>query len=238
MAQSYAQALAASRHGAQLPLPKAQIINIDHPRETPIECMFNPKEYSIAKKNNWNATKSKGTNVPKQQYSGGQPATLTMQLFFDTYAGAQGSQDVRAQYTDKIWKLAEVDERLKDRTTTRSRPPRVRFQWGPAWSFEAVITSITQKFTLFSADGTPVRATLDVTFQQIRDEAEQPAQNPTSGGTGGEQQWTVHAGDTLSSIAYDVYGECARWREIADANRLTHVRDLPAGLVLGIPARA
>jgi nucleoid-associated protein YgaU len=238
IAMSYAQALAAANaDGKQVPLPKAQIMNIDHPGKA-IECMFNPKEYSIAKKNNWNANKSKGTNVPKQQYGGGNPATLTMQLFFDTYAGAKGSRDVRAEYTDKIWKLAEVDERLKDRTTTRSRPPRVRFQWGPAWSFEAVITSITQKFTLFASDGTPVRATLDVTFQQIRDEADEKNQNPTSGGTGGEHQWTVQVGDTLQSIAYEMYGDTARWREIADANRLTSVRDLPPGAILGIPARA
>src|SRR5207245_1332869 len=81
-----------SRAGG-LTLPKAQIINIDRGGEI-IECMFNPKEYSMAKKNNWGAPKSgggagsnTGTNLPRQQYSGGQPATLTMQLFFDTYAG-------------------------------------------------------------------------------------------------------------------------------------------------------
>ena len=232
-----------SRAGG-LTLPKAQIINIDRGGEI-IECMFNPKEYSMAKKNNWGAPKSgggagsnTGTNVPKQQYSGGQPATLTMQLFFDTYAGANGSRDVRTQYTSRIWKLAEVDETLHDNTTTRSRPPRVRFQWGPAWSFVAVITSITQKFTLFSSDGTPVRATLDVTFQQITDDNQRPGTNPTSGGTGGERQWTVKAGDTLASIAYEAYGDAGRWRTIADSNRLTSVRNLKPGTRLGLPARA
>jgi hypothetical protein len=232
-----------------LTLPKAQIIIIDGAeRGHIIECMFNPKEYSIAKKNNWGPPKSggggaggghsnSGTNVPKQQYSGGQPATLTMQLFFDTYAGAQGSKDVRAQYTSKIWKLTEVDPGLIDNTTTKSRPPKVRFQWGPAWSFVAVITSITQKFTLFASDGTPVRATLDVAFQQITDDHQLPGTNPTSGGTGGERQWTVKYGDTLASIAYEAYGDAGRWRPIADANRLSSVRDLRPGTRLGIPAR-
>jgi nucleoid-associated protein YgaU len=228
-----------------LTLPKAQIINVESGGEI-IECMFNPKEYSLAKRNNWGAgaagakggASTSGTNVPQQQYTGGQPATLTMQLFFDTYVGASGSRDVRSQYTSKIWKLAEVDERLQDNTTTKSRPPRVRFQWGPAWSFVAVITSITQKFTLFSSDGTPVRATLDVTFQQITDDFNQPKTNPTSGGTGGQRQWTVKEGDTLASIAFESYGDAARWRPIADANRLASVRDLRPGTRLGIPARA
>jgi nucleoid-associated protein YgaU len=238
---AYAPSLTAT--GGGLTLPKAQIINIDSGEI--IECMFNPKEYSMAKRNNWGQPKSgggassnAGTNVPKQQYSGGQPATLTLQLFFDTYAGASGSRDVRSEYTSRIWALAEVDPSLQDNTTTKSRPPKVRFQWGPAWSFVAVITSITQKFTLFSSDGTPVRATLDVTFQQITDDSQLPGTNPTSGGTGGERQWTVRQGDTLASISYETYGDAGLWRTIADANRLTSVRDLRPGLQLGIPARA
>lgn len=235
---TYSTSAPPSANGANLPLPKAHIINVDHPGEKPIECMFNPKEYSIAKKNTWNAGKAKGKGVPTQQFGGGQPATLTLSLFFDTYVGAHGSRDVRRQYTDKIWRLALVDDTLKDNTTTKSRPPKVRFQWGPAWSFEAVITSITQKFTLFSADGTPVRATLDVTFQQIKDEHAQPAQNPTSAGTGGETQWTVKYGDTLASIAHESYGDANSWRMIADANRLTAVRDLRPGTVLELPASA
>jgi len=229
--------------GGSLTLPKAQIINID--TGAIIECMFNPKEYSITKKNKWGPPKSSGggnsnagTNVPKQQYSGGEPATLTLQLLFDTYVGASGSRDVRSQYTSRIWRLAEVQPGLTDNKTTKSRPPKVRFQWGPAWSFVAVITSITQKFTLFSADGTPVRATLNVTFQQITDDGQLPGTNPTSGGSGGERQWTVKHGDSLASIAYEVYGDAGRWRTIADANRLTSVRDLRPGLQLGIPTRA
>src|SRR4051794_20367771 len=134
-------AQAPARGGGGQTLPKAQIINLDHPDEI-VECLFNPREYSMAKRNTWGAPTAQqgkggaapstaGTNVPKQQYTGGQPATLTMQLFFDTYVGAEGSRDVRKEYTSKIWKLAEVDEALQDNTTTRSRPPIVRFQWGP-----------------------------------------------------------------------------------------------------------
>jgi hypothetical protein len=223
----------------ELPLPKAQLINVDKPGDAPIECMFNPKEYSIAKQNTWKPGHARGHNVPDMQYSGGNPATLTLQLMFDTYNGPSGSKDVRTEFTQKIWNLAMVDEDLKDNQTSSGRPPKVRFQWGPSWSFEAVITSITQKFTLFGQDGTPVRATLDVTFQQIRDEGSHPKQNPTSGGEGGERQWVVRDGDTLSSIAYSVYGNSNRWRTIADANpHLRKLRDLTPGTVLGIPARA
>jgi nucleoid-associated protein YgaU len=170
--------------------------------------------------------------MPQLEFGGGQPATLQMQLFFDTYAAGE---DVRKKYTDAIWQLMMVDPKLKDGKTKKSRPPKVRFQWGSAWTFDAVITSITQKFTLFNSHGTPVRATLDITFQQIKDESLFPKQNPTSGGVGGERVWIVNEGDTLAWIAYKEYGDSSQWRRIADANRLTQVRRLTPGTVLEIP---
>jgi len=74
-----------------------------------------------------------------------------------------------------------------------------------------------------------------VTFQQIKDAALFPPQNPTSGGVGGERVWVVNEGDTLAWIAYREYGDSNQWRRIADANRLTQVRRLVPGTVLEIP---
>jgi contractile injection system tube protein/LysM domain-containing protein len=230
-------------------LARATIINIDRPGP-PIECLFNPKEYTFAKQNNWTLGKAV-SNLPQQQYGGGQPATLQLQLFFDTYEQHRignrvlngPGDDVRI-YTDKIWELMLVVPKLTDKRTKKSRPPMVRFQWGKAWSFEAVVSSVNQRFTLFLPDGTPVRATVDVTFQQIKDTAQlraaqpsqsRPKQNPTSAGTGGERVWTVREGDTLSWIAYEEYGDPNEWRLIADANGLTSVRRLIPGTVLMIP---
>src|SRR5438067_7614952 len=155
--------------------------------------MFNPKEYSFTKKNTWTPGKATGGNVPDFEFGGGEPATLSLKLFFDTY---ETGKDVRVQYTDKIWNLMMIDPNLTDPKTQKGRPPKVRFQWGKEWSFEAVITSITQTFMLFGEDGTPLRAQLDVGFQQVKDELTHPPQNPSSGGLGGGRQWTVKDGDS------------------------------------------
>lgn len=212
-------------------LAKAVIINLDQNSQR-IECLFNPGEYTFTKQNAWVPGGSAGRDMPQLEFESGRPATLQMQLFFDTYAE---QADVRERYTDGIWRLMMVEQKLMDPKTGKARPPMVRFQWGRSWSFDAVITTITQRFTLFLSDGTPVRATLDVTFQQVKDTGQLKPQNPTSGGTGGERVWTVSSGDSLLSIAYEVYGDPGKWRLIADANRLTEVRSLPAGLVLEIP---
>lgn len=210
---------------------KAEIINLDRPGP-PIKCLFNPKEYTFSKQNSWTRKNNSGSNVPPLEFGTGQPATLDMQLLFDTYADRK---DVRKEHTDAIWELMMVDSSLKDPKSKKARPPKVRFQWGGTWSFDAVITKISQKFTLFLSDGTPVRATLDVTFQQIRDAKLFQKQNPTSGGVGGERVWTVKAGDTIAWIAHRELGDPNLWRLIADANELTAVRDLTPGMVLRIP---
>ena len=212
-------------------LAKAKIINLDK-GGTAVPCMFNPKEYAFSKQNNWAQGKGKGANVPPLEFGGGQPATLQMTLLFDTYADGK---DVRAEFTDAIWELMLVDESLKDKKNKKGRPPKVRFQWGEAWSFDAVITSITQRFTLFLPNGTPVRASLDVGFRQVKDEKLFPRQNPTSGGEGGGRLWKVKSGDNLPLIAYKEYGDPNLWRLIADANQLSKVRRLRSGMVLEIP---
>jgi nucleoid-associated protein YgaU len=218
-------------------LVHAEIMNLDFSAER-VQVLFNPKEYTFSKSNKWERKKTTGKNVPALTFGGGDPATLQMELFFDTYAGAAPGtppKDVRKEYTDKIWKLMYVDERLKDPKSKKARPPRVRFQWGSTWSFNAVLTQIQQKFTLFAPDGTPLRATLTVSFQQEKDESTLAPQNPSSGGDGGERFCTVQAGETLGGIAYREYGQTSLWRVIAEANRLEGVRDLVPGSMLLIP---
>jgi nucleoid-associated protein YgaU len=216
-------------------LEKANLIRLDalgHPVES-IKVAFNPKELTISKTNSWKQAKKPKANIPEADFEGGSPATLKLQLFFDTY---KEGKDVQKEYTDNIYKLMYVDPALRDKKSGKSRPPSVIFQWGKMVSFEGVITSISQRFTLFlPQSATPVRALLDLTIQQVKDPIFYPKQNPTSGGEGGERVWTVKAGDTLQWIAYVEYNNPTEWRRIADANGLYHVRRLTPGMTLSIP---
>jgi nucleoid-associated protein YgaU len=198
----------------------------------PIKVMFRPKELNISKQNNWQATSSPQVNVPKCDFKGGGAETLKLQLFFDTYVE---QADVRKKYTNAIYDLMKIDEQSRDKKTKKGRPPTVRFQWGDIVGFSAVITNISQRFSLFLPNGTPVRAVLDVSFQQFEEEVKNKKTNPTSGGVGGERHWLVRAGDTLAWIAFNEYGDSNQWRLIADANSLTQVRRLLTGTMLMIP---
>jgi nucleoid-associated protein YgaU len=212
-------------------LAKAEIYVVDGSQAgQTVECMFRPKEYSIAKQNSWQPSETKGKGVPSLEFKGGQASTLNMELFFDTY---EKGEDVR-KYSNKVWELMAIDASLQDPTTGKGRPPLVRFQWGPVISFKAVITNLSQKFTLFKSDGTPVRATLTVAFQEAEEANKYPFQNPTTSSSPGYKRRTVKEGEFLDWIAFEEYGDSNFWRFIADTNNLENPGKLIPGQVLTI----
>ncbi|MCP4372198.1 MAG: peptidoglycan-binding protein, partial [Deltaproteobacteria bacterium] len=179
---------------------KAEIINLT--AQESVACQFNPNEYTLMKQNKWTAKPKKGMNVGKTDFGGGQPATLKLKLFFDT---TESGGDVRSQ-TNRLWDMMLVDQSTTDAKSKKGEPPQCRFQWGKGDFFTAVIKKISQKFTMFLEDGTPVRATLDVTFQQYKDEKIFELQNPTSR-SAARKIWVVLEGQTLDWIAYQEYGD-------------------------------
>lgn len=195
-----------------------------------IQCMFRPKEYAITKQNSYQAREVKGRSTPHLEFRGGGASNLTMELFFDTY---EAGEDVRL-YTSQIMQLMAIDPLLRDTTTGKGRPPMCRFQWGPVIAFNAVITSINQKFTMFKSDGTPVRATLNVTFREVEEFNKFPAQNPTTMSKQGYKLRTVREGETLDFIAFEEYGNPALWRHIADINMLENPMNISPGQILSI----
>lgn len=209
-------------------MEKAKIVNLDTKEE--VECLFNPNEYTFEKNNKWNEKGIKGENVPNLEFGGGSSAKLSMQLFLDSSTTGGDVRDT----TKKIRKLMDIDESAKDMTTVKGRPPMVEFHWGKIWTFKAVITSLTEKCTLFRDDGVPVRATLDISFLQAKEGGTFPAQNPTTIGTSGYKWWVVKEGDSIDWIAFHEYGDSSLWRYIADTNDLDDPGRLRPGQVLAI----
>jgi nucleoid-associated protein YgaU len=195
-----------------------------------VNCMFNPYEYSVSKTNTYKQERQNRSDVPSFEFEKAGPQTLKLNLVFDTY---ESDEDVSLT-TNKLWKLMESKTRREGNRNKKVPPPEVAFEWG-VFRFVAVITDMTQTFTLFKSDGTPVRAQVEVTFTQHKDVDDYPNQNPTSGGGEVERVWRVIAGDRIDTIAYEVYGDATRWRVIAAYNHLDNPAELRAGQHLLIP---
>jgi nucleoid-associated protein YgaU len=195
-----------------------------------VPCMFNPHEYSVSKANTFHEEPRNNADTPQGEFFKSGSQTLQLKLVFDTFE--QGS-DV-SLLTNQLWKFMMTKTQTSTRQNEKIEPPQVAFEWG-VFRFVSYITRMTQKFTLFKNDGTPVRASVDVTFTQYVDVNDYPAQNPSSGGGPIERIWKVIAGDRLDIIAASVYGDATRWRLIAARNKIDNPLALRPGMHLRIP---
>ncbi len=90
------------------------------------------------------------------------------------------------------------------------------------------------KYTLFTADGTPIRATCSVSLEEMP--GDPLGQNPTSGALAARALHTVVVGDSLASIAYGEYGDPTLWRPLAAFNGIDDPMRLSRGRSLFVPA--
>jgi nucleoid-associated protein YgaU len=210
-------------------LDKAKIKQLV-PAGPEIEVLFNPTEYRVSKSNQFAEVAIPGLGAPMLQFGHGNAQTLSMQLFFDTYDPAPSNtryskdQDVRL-HTRKVTDLLRINESLH-------APPICQFSWGH-FIFIGVLQQADVRFTLFLPSGVPVRATVDVTFKQFYDGRKETGMLQSANFV---KQHVVRSGDTLSSIAAELYHDPGKWRPIADANSIDDPVVLKPGQVLTIPA--
>lgn len=186
-----------------------------------IPVLFNPTEYSLEKSNEFSTINIPGLESPLLQFSRGNMETLTMDLFFDTYAE---NTDVRT-HTDKITDLLKINPAIH-------APPILTFIWG-SLNFTCVLSRVSKKFTMFRSDGIPVRSTLNVTFNEYKtglNEREKKLQSPDKTKT-----YIVKQGDSIWAISAREYGDPAQWRPIANKNGIMNPKSLEIGLEITIP---
>ncbi len=190
-----------------------------------IDFQFNPKEVTIAKTVKWDskpATGSKKAGPP--EFKGPEPGKLTLEMFFDATAKHDGSV---VEAVEKLFSCCVATD--KTHANDKPMPPLVVFKWGAITSFPAYVTSVSAKYTLFSAAGVPIRAICTVALQEMP--GEKGKQNPTSGALATRSIHKIVVGETLASVAYGEYGDPTLWRELAAFNRI----DDPMRIALGTP---
>lgn len=197
-----------------------------------VACMFNPYEYTVSKSNTFAERPRRNADTSHGELFSTGSQTLKLALIFDT---RETGRDV-SQQTRKLWLFMMTKNQRPKHEGDKIEPPQAAFEWG-VFKFVAFITNMTQQFTLFKRDGTPVRAKVDVTFTQyvdVEDYRDRPT-NPTSGSQTSERMWRVMAGDRLDTIAAQVYDDPTRWRQIAEYNHIVNPLAVRPGQLLKVP---
>jgi Contractile injection system tube protein/LysM domain len=225
-----------------------QRVNSDGSLADPLAVSFNPTEYTLNKSAQIHEVTIPGLDSPVLQFVRGQTETLALDLFFDsTEQGMDDNATSVARLTDQFYKLVKIDG-------ATHAPPVCFFSWGEDFpghrsydslsgstgsqqrhGFKCLVESVRQRFTLFSPQGVPLRATLTVSLKEYKTLTEQIAEiNKQSADH--THVHVVEIGQTISQIAYRVLDDPARWRLIADQNRVLDPLNLKPGTALEIPA--
>jgi nucleoid-associated protein YgaU len=193
-----------------------------------VNVLFNPEEYTVSREVNWAQAAIPGLSAPLLQFVNGSMQTLEMELLLDSredHRGVAAGTDVRLQ-TSKVVDLMNID-------ATTHAPPPVLFVWG-SLTFTCVLARATQRFIMFRPDGVPIRARLQVTFNEFRN-VELEAKEIKRETADYSRRHTVCQDETLSGIAASIYGDPTLWRPIAIRNGIDDPRELPLGAKLAIP---
>jgi len=206
-----------------------------------IRALFNPNKLTLrgstTVQSRANASPGKAMAVDLADYTY-EPLTLSISLFFDTSEAASGgalaslfgagggnSGTSVLEHTTQVARLLRPAQGM-------TRPPICELWWGRYQILRGALASVSQNFSHFMADGTPVRATLDCEFREVDDTPLAPVKGATPGVS---RLHLVGLGETLQSIAVAAYGNAGRWRDIALANSISNPRAVFPGRLLKIP---
>ncbi len=214
-------------------------------RVAEVRASFNPTEITFDKSAQIAEIAIPGLDAPILQFVRGQTETLSLELFFDTTDSGTAGNQVKpvTEKTDRFYQLIKIDRETH-------APPILQVTWGSdhmpgsklgdQWasqnrsSFQCVVENVQQRFTLFSPEGVPLRATLSVKLKEYKTLDEQVEQINFQSADHTHSR-VVESGETLSGIAGEVYGDPAEWRTIARKNDIVDPADLEPGTVLEIP---
>lgn len=224
--------------------------NFDQEIEPSTWCkvQFNPESMKVAFANQLVQPSGAGDQrgTPAQQFVGAGTTKLTLSLWFDVHAPQpEGDQvdDVR-KLTEKVAYFITPKE--PGQQAGQFVPPAVRFIWG-SFQFDGLMESLEENLEFFSAEGRPLRASMNVSLSQQRITKFAFRDIPPAGGLGGAAAAGVPstpgteplAQATEGSTVQDVAGAAGKgddWQSIAAANGIENPRLLEPGQLLDLNA--
>lgn len=162
-----------------MPLEKAKLIAIDSSADD-IEFMFNPSELSFSRSMSLEQAEGSRTTTGENKTSFKHPNPYSLSInniVLDTYEAGSSVLTPLSKFTQAV-------EFAKAGPNSGKSPPLYIFAWGENHKYlRCFVKSLNFKLTLFLEDGTPVRATVDLSLEQV--DAPTPSQsqgtpNPSS----------------------------------------------------------
>jgi nucleoid-associated protein YgaU len=209
-----------------LPFKDADTLQMGIPAGPPFIAQFTPESFSVNSEIEYaeNAT-PKGKDGGEAKFASVKPRTFAFEFLMDGTGAAGISLPVLAQialFRNTVGFIGEIH-----------RPRFLVVTWG-SFIATCAIESFSINYKLFHPNGTPLRAVLSATFREHRSNTlVDLLMNLSSPDV--THRHRITAGDRLSTVVADHYGDPGYYIAVARHNDLDSPRLLEAGQVLELP---
>ena len=169
-----------------------------------------------------------GDAAKSPKFKGVKEEKINFSIVLDNTGAIKDSSDVAQQ----LKKLVDV---CYSYDGSEHQPNVVQLNWGSnGLSFTGRLTSMSTDYTLFTPDGVPLRAKVELAFADYvsSKEAELRAKKSSPDLT---HLVEVKAGAALPLLCYRIYKDSAYYLEVAKSNGITNFRNIKPGTRLDFP---
>ncbi len=190
--------------------------------------MLNPEKIQWTRTNAYNDETNVGANAVSLKFS----KADVQKLSFETVIDCTGVVDsTRVNLTTEINNLSQA---IYTYNGTIHQPNFLIISWGTGITFNCVLTSFNLSYTLFNAEGTPLRARVSLEFSSYI--------SPATASKAADKQSpdmthliNIVEGVNLPQISQQIYGSANYVVSIAKFNGLDKFRNLAPGKVVTVP---
>lgn len=194
-----------------------------------LELPINPEKVKFGKGIRYAEDKQLGSPNGSNVYVRYQPETLHFECLLDM-TNAMEDDDEKKPVHDQV---NEIEARLYDYNTEGHRPSFVKVEYGDI-TFFGQLKTLETEYTLFDADGMPLRAELKVTLTGYCSQKEEK-KHFSKRSPDVSRLVTLKEGQTLAALCDEIYGDALLVGQVARFNNLNGYRSIPAGTQLLMP---
>lgn len=194
-----------------------------------LEVQVSPKDYQGKKSIKYNVGKEQGQNVQSPLFAGYKNEVLNIEVPIDCTGAIEGTKQ-----SDTVKKKVKaLEDLVYNYNSSKHQANFVELAWGTL-IFKGRLQDMSTTYTLFAADGQPLRAKVKLSFIQFvsRKEADKLAnrQSPDV-----SHRIVIKAGDSIAALCQKIYGDSTLVDEVAAFNGLSGFRKVTPGTELLFP---
>ncbi len=188
---------------------------------------YNPSEFSRSFEAEYESEEANGKTDSPQKFKRIKPSDLALSFTLDG-TGASGEK------IDVVEQLSQFQKTAYEYDGKIHRPRYVHVTWGNALNFRGVVKNVAVKYTLFTAEGSPLRVKVDVTMSSSKDYNTQIAEDKPESPDMTHMR-VVKEGENLPLLSYEIYGDSRYYLDVAKVNGIINHRKLKAGSKVYFP---